>query len=112
MDFSDDRFMSKNMSMAKAFEEDKRKGKAKTVVRSEFGADAKEESASCYSCKMRHKCDTFRRWRTGGTSGVVSVAADQHFWCEKYIQDPVGKVNEVSSKQVKSLMKSMRHGRI
>jgi hypothetical protein len=110
MDLSDDRFMRKNLSMAKAFETGK--SKAKTVVRSEFGADAKEESQTCYNCKTRQKCDTFRRWRTGGVAGVVSVNADHSYWCDKYVQDPVGKVNEVSQKQVRSLLRGARKGLI
>ena len=58
-----------------AYEDGKRK--EKTVLRSQDGANIKEESASCYNCKTRNKCDTFRKWRTGGTSGVVSVSAEQ-----------------------------------
>jgi hypothetical protein len=110
MDFSDDRFMSKNQSLANAFETDRTKGK--TVVRSQFGADAKEEAQSCYNCKTRQKCDKFRTWRTGGSSGVVSVGADHKYLCEKYVQDPVGKVTGVSQQQVKSMLKGAMKGRL
>ena len=55
---------------------------------------------------------TFRKWRTGGTTGVVSVGQDQQYWCKSWIEDPVTKVNNVSDKQAKSMMRSFRSGRL
>ena len=106
----DDRFMRKNAEMAMAFEDSKRK--EKVVLRSQSGANAKEEAASCYNCKTRNKCDTFRKWRTGGTSGVVTVGADQKYICPKYVEDPVDKAKGMDQKSVKSMLKGAMKGRI
>lgn len=109
MDFSGDRFIEKNLSLGKAYQQDAAKGR--TVVRKDLGGAAKEEAQSCWNCKVRNKCDQFRKWRTGGTAGVVSVGQDEQFWCTKWIQDPVGKVNSVSDKDVKSMLKGAMKGR-
>ncbi|HQF55472.1 MAG TPA: hypothetical protein PK208_10175 [Fibrobacteria bacterium] len=110
MDYSGDRFIDKNNSLAKAYETDRLKGR--TVVKKDLGGAAKEEAQTCYNCKTRNRCDTFRKWRTGGTAGVVSVGQDQQYWCAKWIEDPVTKVNAVSDKQAKSMMRSFKSGRL
>ncbi len=110
MDYSGDRFIDKNNSLAKAYETDRLKGR--TVVKKDLGGSAKEEAQTCYNCKVRNRCDTFRKWRTGGTAGVVSVGQDQQYWCAKWIEDPVTKVNAVSDKQAKSMMRSFKSGRL
>lgn len=110
MDHSGDRFIDKNNSLARAYEADRKK--VKTVVRKELGGAAKEEAQSCYNCKVRNRCDSFRKWRTGGTTGVVTVGDDKQFWCEKWTEDPATKVAAVSDKQAKSMMRSFRSGRL
>ena len=110
MDFTGDRFIDKNLSLAKAYQKDPRDNK--TVVRKEVGGEAKEEAQSCWNCKTKNRCDNFRKWRTGGITGVVSVGEDKQFWCSKWIEDPVNKLNAVSDKAVKSMMRSMRKGRL
>jgi hypothetical protein len=109
MDFSGDRFIDKNNSLAKAYETDRLKGR--TVIKKDVGGEAKEEAQSCWNCKIRTRCDTFRKWRTGGVAGVVSIGEDKQFWCSKWTEDPVTKVQAVTDKDVKSMMRSMRKGR-
>lgn len=107
MDYGDNRFARKNAELAKAYEK-----KQKTVVEAKVDGTASEVEATCYNCKVRNRCDMFRKWRTGGTAGAVSVTADQKFWCEKWIQDPVGKVDKVTPKQVKSMLRGVMKGRL
>ena len=110
MDFTGDRFIDKNLSLAKAYQKDPRANK--TVIRKEAGGEAKEEAQSCWNCKTRNRCDSFRKWRTGGLSGVVSVGEDKQFWCDKWIEDPVDRMRAVTDKDVRSMMRSVRKGRL
>lgn len=110
MEYSGDRFIDKNKSLAMAYEKDPRKGK--TVVKKDLGGAAKEEAQSCWNCKVRNRCDSFRRWRTGGTAGVVSIGEDKQFWCDKWTEDPVTKVQSMDVKQVRSMMRGALKGRL
>jgi len=110
MDYSGDRFIDKNNSLAKAYEADRNKGK--TVIKKDLGGAAKEEAQTCYNCKVRNRCDSFRKWRTGGTTGVVSVGEDKQYWCDKWQEDPVTKVSNVTPKQANAMMRSFKSGRL
>lgn len=110
MDFSGDRFIDKNNSLAKAYEADRLKGR--TVIKKDIGGEAKEEAQTCWNCKVRTRCDTFRKSRTGGISGVVSIGEDKVFWCAKWTEDPVTKVQNVTTKDARSMMRSMLKGRL
>ncbi len=110
MDYSGDRFIDKNKSLAMAYEKDALKGR--TVIKKDVGGAAKEEAQTCWNCKVRTRCDTFRKARTGGTAGVVSVGQEQQFWCNKWTEDPVTKVQNMSTQQVRSMMRGALKGRL
>lgn len=110
MEYSGDRFIDKNKSLADAYAKDALKGR--TVIKKDLGGAAKEEAQTCWNCKVRAKCDTFRKWRTGGIAGVVSVGEDKQFWCAKWTEDPVTKVTSMSTQQVRSMMRGALKGRL
>jgi hypothetical protein len=108
-----ERFQRKNAALARAYEVDATKKKVETNLGAEKSAIRQDKS--CFNCKKKSRCDTFRGWRTGGGSGVVSFGGESNksWLCESY--EPMAerkKEQSLSPQQVKNLYKNALKGRI
>ena len=97
-----DRFVAQNKSLSAAFE---RESTDKKLEKKGFSHIERQREASCFNCKSKSKCATFKMRQTGGTKGVVSYGGDEKFICEKYVPAPAENKG-MSDKQIKSLLKT------
>ena len=104
--YDHDKFVAKNRSLASA---ERIKQRDSELERKGFEHLKRHQEASCFNCKMRQTCPTFKGKRSGGSTGVVSFGGEQSFVCEKYTPAPVQEKN-MSNKQIKSLLKNVKKG--
>ena len=104
--YDHDKFVAKNRALASA---ERIKQKDDDLERKGFSHLKRDQEASCFNCKMRQACPTFKGKRSGGSAGVVSFGGDQSFKCERYTPAPAQEKN-MSSKQIKSLLKNVKNG--
>jgi hypothetical protein len=105
-DYDHDRFVSKNRSIARGYEVDRRDSgmEKKGFSRSERG-----EEASCFNCKLSSRCAEFRAKRSGGTAGAVSFGGNERFVCDRFVPKPREKKG-MDDRQIKSLLKNVKRG--
>lgn len=106
-----DRFVRKNAALASGYQIGRKDKKMEEMGKSRLEG---EKEASCFNCKFRNKCKTFDKLRTGGTDGVVSYGGDSregNYLCDKY-EAMVSKKNSMSEREIKSLLKNAKMGRI
>jgi hypothetical protein len=104
--YDHDKFVAKNRAMASA---ERIKQKDDELEKKGFSYLKRDQEASCFNCKMKSTCSTFRGKRSGGAAGVVSFGGEQSFVCERYIPAPAQDKN-MSNKQIKSLLKNVKKG--
>ncbi|MEW6042335.1 MAG: hypothetical protein AB1633_12525 [Elusimicrobiota bacterium] len=104
-----DRFLSKNMRMARGYDLTKSQEKASD----RDGMEKPFLKKSCFNCRLKIKCNDFRTKRTGGIGGSVSIGDDSIFICDKWQAfEPSTKQKTLSDRQVKSMLKAATHGRL
>lgn len=104
-----DRFVRKNQMMADTY----------TSERTKKGLDKKYEDRkdtprekTCYNCKKKNRCSEFRE-KTRGVGGSVSIGNDTIFLCDNYIPVPEKKKDQnISKKEVNSMLKAAKKGRL
>jgi hypothetical protein len=104
--YDHDKFVAKNRALASA---EQMKQKDEDLERKGFTHLKRDQEASCFNCKMRQTCPSFKGKRSGGASGVVSFGGEQTFICERYTPAPAQEKN-MSKKQIKSLLKNIKKG--
>lgn len=104
--YDHDKFVAKNRALASA---ERIKQTDEELERKGYSHLRRNEEASCFNCKMRQTCPTFRGKRSGGATGVVSFGGEQTFVCERYTPAPPQDKN-MSNKQIKSLLKNIKKG--
>lgn len=104
--YDHDKFVAKNRALASA---ERIKQHDDELEKKGFSYLKRDKEASCFNCKMKSTCSTFRGKRSGGASGVVSFGGEQSFICEKYNPAPAQERN-MSGKQIKSLLKNIKKG--
>ena len=104
--YDHDKFVAKNRAMASA---ERIKQKDEELERKGFTHLKRNQEASCFNCKMRQTCPTFKGKRSGGASGVVSFGGEQTFICDRYAPAPAQEKN-MTSRQIKSLLKNIKKG--
>ena len=103
-----DRFLRKNQALSRAYEiarKDKIKDK---VVR---GVQAPVVTA-CYRCKKERPTLKYHIAETGRAEGAVSVSNEYVPLCEECAPKRKKSAEELSPKQIQSLLRGARRGRI
>lgn len=103
-----DRYLRKNLALSKAYAIDKKDKFKEKVVKGEI----KPETVACYRCKKIRPCLKFSIMETGRAEGAVSVSNEYVPLCEECAPKKKKDPNELNAKQVKSLLKGARKGRI
>lgn len=104
--YDHDRYVSKNKSLARGYDVDKRDGH---MEKRGFSHTQRQQEASCFNCKLKRKCAEFRKRRSGGSLGAASFDGSESFLCDKYIPEPASD-KKMSQKQIKSLLKNAKMG--
>jgi hypothetical protein len=104
--YDHDKFVAKNRALASA---ERIKQKDDDLERKGFSHLKRDQEASCFNCKMRQTCSSFKGKRSGGASGVVSFGGEQTFICDRYTPAPAQDKN-LSNKQIKTLLKNIKKG--
>ena len=104
--YDHDKFVAKNRALASA---ERIKQKDDALEKKGYSYLKRDQEASCFNCKMKSTCPTFRGKRSGGAAGVVSFGGEQSFVCERFIPAPAQDRN-MSNKQIKSLLKNAKKG--
>ncbi len=107
MDMGEDRYLRKNQALSKAWEMD-RKDKYKDKVQR---GEAKPTEVACYKCKKVRPCLKFPIMETGWHEGSVSISNEFVPLCEE-CQPKRKRDKDLSQKQINSLLRGARHGRI
>lgn len=102
--YDHERFVAKNRALASAEDiRDQKKG--------EYGSkEEKLKNASCFTCKFKSTCTTFKAKKSGGSTGVVSIGGEESFICERYVKAPSAEERKMSDRQIKSLLKNIKKG--
>jgi hypothetical protein len=102
------RFLRKNLALSKAYEiekKDKFKGKVER-------GEVKPETVACYRCKKLRPCLKFGIMETGRAEGAVSVSNEYVPLCEECAPKRKKDPNELNSKQISSLLRGAKRGRL
>lgn len=105
--YDHDKFVAKNRALASA---ERIKKRDDELERKGIAHLSQNREASCFNCKMRLTCPTFKGKRSGGATGVVSFGGEQNFICNRYTPAPA-KDKSMSQKKIKSLLKNIKKGR-
>ena len=103
-----DRFLRKNQALSKAYEIQKKDKFKEKVVKGEV----KPVLMACYRCKKERPCLHFSIMETGRAEGAVSVSNEYVPLCEECAPKKKKMENQLNKKQISSLMRSARNGRI
>lgn len=107
-DDNHDRFLRKNQSLSRAYEIS-RKDKVKDKI---VKGEQKPVVAICYRCKKERPTLKYHIAETGRAEGAVSVSNEYVPLCEECAPKPKKSLNELSPKQISSLLRGARHGRL
>jgi hypothetical protein len=102
------RFLRKNQALSKAYEISKKDKFKDKLVKGEI----KPELVACYRCKKIRPCLKFSIMETGRAEGAVSVSNEYVPLCEECAPKKKKDPNELNSKQISSLLRGARKGRI
>ncbi len=105
-----DRFTRKNASLSRAWELEKKDKYKEKLAKGEI----KPETVACYKCKKLRPClkYTIMETTSGKFEGVVSVSNEMVPLCEECSPRKMRKENQLDSKQIKSLLKGAKRGRL
>ena len=105
---SHERFLRKNLALSKAYEIDKKDKFKDKVVKGEV----KPETVACYRCKKIRPCLKHSIMETGKSEGAVSVSNEYVPLCEECAPKRKKNPLELNSKQISSLLRGAKKGRI
>lgn len=103
-----DRYLRKNQALSKAYEIQKKDRTKEKIVKGEI----KPETVACYRCKKIRPCLKFGIFETGRAEGAVSVSNEYVPLCEECAPKKKKDPSELNQKQVKSLLRGAKKGRI
>lgn len=103
-----DRYLRKNNSLSRAYEIS-RKDKAKEKA---SGSERVPVPAICYRCKQEKLTLKYHVTETGRSEGAVSVSNEYVPLCEDCAPKRRKVENELSKKQISSLLRGARKGRL
>jgi hypothetical protein len=103
-----DRFLRKNNSLSRAYEIS-RKDKVKEKV---AGGERVPVLATCHRCKQEKLTLKFHITETGRSEGAVSVSNEYVPLCEDCAPKKKKVENELSKKQINSLLRGAMKGRL
>ena len=66
----------------------------------------------CYRCKKERPCLKYHIAETGRAEGAVSVSNEYVPLCEECAPKKKKSADELSAKQISSLLRGARHGRV
>jgi hypothetical protein len=104
--YDHEKFVAKNRALASA---ERIKKRDEVLEKKGFAHLKRNQEASCFNCKMKQTCPSFKGKRSGGASGVVSFGGEQTFICDRYTPAPAQE-KSMSNKQIKSLLKNIKKG--
>lgn len=102
------RFLRKNLALSKAYEIE-RKDKFKTKM---VKGEIKPETVACYRCKKIRPCLKYSIMETGRAEGAVSVSNEYVPLCEECAPKKKKDSTELNAKQISSLLRGARRGRL
>lgn len=102
------RFLRKNLALSKAYEIEKKDKYKDKFVRGEV----KPDTVACYRCKKIRPCLKYSIMETGRAEGAVSVSNEYVPLCDECKPKRKKDVNELSPKQISSLLRGARRGKI
>jgi hypothetical protein len=103
-----DRFLRKNQALSRAYEISRKDKVKDKVVRGE----QKPVVTLCYRCKKERPTMKYHIAETGRAEGAVSVSNEYVPLCEECAPKKKKSADELSPKQISSLLRGARHGRI
>ena len=107
-DDNHDRFLRKNQSLSRAYEISKKDKVKDKIVRGE----QQPVLTICYRCKKERPCLKYHITETGRAEGAVSVSNEYVPLCEECAPKKKKSADELSAKQISSLLRGARHGRV
>jgi hypothetical protein len=105
---SHERFLRKNLALSKAYEIDKKDKFKDKIVKGEV----KPEMVACYRCKKVRPCLKHSIMETGKAEGAVSVSNEYVPLCDECAPKRKKNPLELNSKQISSLLRGAKKGRI
>jgi hypothetical protein len=102
------RFLRKNLALSKAYEISKKDKFKEKLVKGEI----KPETVACYRCKKVRPCMKFSIMETGRAEGAVSVSNEYVPLCEECAPKKKKDPSELNPKQINSLLRGAKKGRI
>ena len=103
-----DRFLRKNQALSRAYEISRKDRVKEKIVRGE----QLPVLMICYRCKKERPCLKHHIAETGRAEGAVSVSNEYVPLCEECAPKRKKSANELSPKQITSLLRGAIHGRI
>ncbi len=105
---SHDRFLRKNQALSRAYEISRKDRVKEKIARGE----QKPVVTICYRCKKERPCLKYHIAETGRSEGAVSVSNEYVPLCEECAPKKKKSADELSSKQIASLLRGAKKGRI
>jgi hypothetical protein len=106
--YDHEKFVNKNRAIAGGYVIEKTDD---ALEKKGFSRYERQQDASCFNCKLKPKCAEFRSKRSGGALGAVSFGGSERFMCDRYVPAPSQEKN-MSDRQIKSLLKNTKKGRM
>ena len=103
-----DRYLRKNLALSRAYDIER---KDKLKQKQEKG-EIKPIMTTCHRCKQEKPCMPFTIMETGHFEGVTSVSKELVQLCEDCYPRKKKQAAEMSKKQIKSLLRGAKKGRI
>lgn len=103
-----DRFLRKNQALSRAFEISRKDKVKEKVVKGE----QQPVLVACYRCSKVRPCLKHPIMETGRAEGAVSVSNEYVPLCEECAPKRKKSQDELSPKQVQSLLRSAKRGRL
>jgi hypothetical protein len=103
-----DKYLRKNLALSRGYDIE-RKDKLK---QKQAKGEIKPILAKCHRCKLERLCLPFSIMETGHFDGVTSVSKEVVQLCEECSPRKKKHPSEMSKKQIKSLLRGARRGRI
>ncbi len=108
LDDNHERFLRKNQALSRAYEISKKD----TVKEKIEKGEQKPVMVACYRCKKERPCLKHHITETGRAEGAVSVSNEYVPLCEECAPKRKKNPNELSAKQISSLLRGAKRGRV
>ncbi len=103
-----DRYLRKAQALSRAYEIEKKDRIKDKVV----SGVMQPEVVLCYRCKKERPCKKYSIMETGRTEGAVSVSSEYVPLCEECSPKKKKGEKELTPKQITSLLRGARRGRL